>query len=496
MKIGEMLKKVGKKIKGFVSNKKKMVATVAVATTLVAGVFGLQAKQSAVANGTPRFNFLPGDAEMLRVAKVTDSGWNDPINANIGDKVAFLLYFHNGMLDTTATNTRVRVDLPVDQTNQLNMKSYIWSDQTPYITDTVVDGQIVGHTGATINLPTNGRIQYIPGSTMIFKDGSTTGVQIADGITTNSGVNIGDINGCWQYSGYVSFQANIYGQSNLVMNKQVAHAGDTTWHEEIAANPGDEIAYKIGVRNNGDVTAADVSLKDVLPQYMTYETGTSYIYTSAHPEGVKLADTLFSTGLAIPNVDPADAGVEYLTYKTRIASSIPTGSWELINTAKVFQAGVQKAQDQAKVVVTANRGLIIDKKVSNGIGGWVEQNTARMGDTETYRIIVRNSGNIAVTGVRVKDILPLFVNYIAGSTKVDGVAVSDQIITADGLLIGDLAPGAQKTITLQGKVVGCPPIGNSNLTNTGYTWATGVNQISDTAITVLTILAPVAPSIK
>lgn len=493
MKIRELLKRVGKGLKRFISNKRKMIATVALASTMVAGVFGLQAKQSVDATGTPRFNFLSGDKEMLRVKNVNDPDWADPINANIGDKVAFLLYFHNGVVNTTATNTRVRVDLPVDQTNQFNMKSYIWSDQTAYITDTVVDGNIVGHSGATINLPSNARIQYIPGSTMIFRDGAQTGTQIADGITTNSGVNIGDIQGCWQYSGYVSFQANIYGQSNLVMNKQVAHAGETIWHEEIAANPGDEIAYKIAVRNTGDIDAANVSLKDILPQYMSYEVGTSYIYTSVHPEGVKLDDTLFSTGLSIPNITPGDAGVEYLVYKTRIASSVPTGSWELINTAKVFQSGAIKAQDQAKVVVTANRGLIIDKKVSNGNGGWVEQNSAKIGDTITYRIIVRNTGNVTVNAVKVKDILPLYVNYIAGSTKINGITANDGIITSSGLNIGDLAPGAQKTITLQAKVYGCPPIGGYNLTNTGYTWAVGVNEVSDTAITIVNVSVPISP---
>ncbi|PIU24366.1 hypothetical protein COT12_01390 [Candidatus Berkelbacteria bacterium CG08_land_8_20_14_0_20_39_8] len=495
MNMRKIFSKIGKTIKDFVFDKKKMVAAVAVATTVATGVFGLQAHQKAVATGTPRFNFLQGDAEMLRVAKVSDSTWGDPINANVGDKVAFLLYFHNGMVDTTAHNTRVRVDLPIDQTSQLNMKSYIWSDETAYITDTVVDSKIVGHTGATINLPSHARIQYIPGSTMIFKNGATVGTQIADGITTNSGVNIGNINGCWQYSGYVTFQANLYGQSNIAMNKQVAHAGDTTWKEEIAANPGDEIAYKIGVRNNGDIDATKITVKDVLPQYMTSEAGTTYLYTKDHPKGIKVADSLYTTGLSLPNVAPGDAGVEYIVYKTRISSSVPAGSWELINTAKVFECNVEKAQDQAKVVVTANRGLIIDKKVAQG-DGWAEQNTAKLGDTITYRIIVRNTGNVADCAVRVKDILPTYVNYIAGTTKVNGVKVSDQIIASSGLLIGDLAPGASKTITLQGKIYGCPPVGGYNLTNTGYTWAEGVNQISDTAITTVNVVAPVSPSTK
>lgn len=494
MNIRNLFSKAGEKIKGLFSNKKKVIAVAAVCATIAAGSFAMQANKSASATATPRFNFLQGDVEMLRAAKTTSSTWGDPINANIGDRVAFILYYHNGMVNTVAHNTRVRVDLPVSQGSTLNMTSYIWSDETPYITDTVVNGQIVGRSGATINLPSNARIQYIPGSTMIFRNGSQTGVQIADGITTNSGVNIGSITGCWEFAGYVTFQADIYGQSNLVMNKQVAHAGEAAWHEEIAANPGDEISYKIGVRNNGDIDAANVVVKDVLPSYMTYSVGTSRIYTSAHPEGVLLPDTLFTTGINMPDVTPGDSGVEYITYKTRVSTSIPAGSWELINTAKVFQSGVEKAQDQAKVVVVANRGLVIDKKVSNGNGGWVEQNSAKLGDEITYRIIVRNTGNIATDSVLVRDILPVYVNYIAGSTKIDGTSASDQIITTGGLNIGNIAAGGQKVVTLRGRIYGCPPVGGYTLTNTGYTWASGITAISDTAVTIVSVSAPIAPS--
>jgi uncharacterized repeat protein (TIGR01451 family) len=373
------------------------------------------------------------------------------------------------------------------------MKSYLWSDETPYITDTVVDGNIVGHSGATINVPSNARIQYVPGSSMIFRNGATTGTQIADGITTDSGVNIGDIQGCWNYSGYVTFLADIYGQSNLSLVKKVAHPGEATWHNEINANPGDTAAYRLSVRNDGDITAASVTLKDTLPQYMTYEAGTTYYYTQAHPEGIKMADTLFTTGVSIPDVAPGDAGVTYISYRSAVSTAIPAGSWELINTAKVFQAGVQKGQDQAKVIVVADRGLIIEKTVSNGVS-WVEQNTAKLGDQVHYRIIVRNTGNIAVSNVRVRDILPVFVSYVTGSTKVDNVTVGDQIITTDGLLIGSLAPGAQKVITLRGTIYGCPPVGGYNLVNTGYAWGTGVSQINDSATTVVSVSAPIAPS--
>lgn len=493
MNIRKMFTKAGEKIKGLFSNKKKVIAAAAVCATIAVGSFAMQAERSADAAATPRFNFLQGDVEMLRVAKTTSSTWGDPISANVGDRVAFLFYYHNGVVDSVANHTKVRVDLPMEQGTALTATSYLWSQETAYITDTVVNNQIVGRTGATINTPTNARIQYVPGSTRWFPNGSQTATQMPDGIVSNSGLDLGSINGCWEYAGYVTFMADIYGQSELVMDKKVAHPGETTWHDEIIANPGDSVAYKLGIRNDGDITAENVTVKDILPTYMTYETGTTYYYTQAHPEGVKLPDTMFSTGVSIPNVVPDDAGITYITYRTRISTDIPEGAWALNNVAKVFMNGVEKDQDQAKVTVTCERGLVIDKKVSNGTS-WVEQSTARLGDEVYYRVIVRNTGNIAANNVLVRDVLPVYVNYIAGSTRVDGAVVGDQIITAGGLNIGNIAAGEQKVITLRGRIYGCPPVGGYTLTNTAYTWTSGITAISDTAVTIVNVTAPLAPT--
>ena len=494
MNVRNLFANVGERLKGFFTSRKKVLATVAVCATVAASVVGLQANRVAQSAGTPRFNFMQGDVEMLQVAKTTSgSTWGDPASANIGDRVAFLFYYHNGMENTVAHNTTLRVDLPVSQGTSLKATSYLWSSETAYITDTVVNGQIVGQSGATVNVPTNARIEYVPGTTRWFPNGSQTATQMPDGIVSASGLNIGDIQGCWPYAGYVTFLADINGQSKLVMDKKVAHPGESTWHDEIVANPGDSVAYSLGIRNDGDVTATQVSVKDILPSYMTYEPGTTFWYRhngGNAADDVQLPDTMFTTGVSL--IDAVPGNVIFVSYRVHVNSDIPAGTWALNNVAKVYQAGVEKDMDQAKVTVIANRGLIIDKMVSNGVS-WVEQNTAKLGDTVTYRIIVRNTGNIAVSGVYVRDILPVYVNYIAGSTKVDGALVSDQIITSAGLSLGNLAPGAQKVITLSGKIYGCPPVGGYTLVNTGYTHGTGVAEISNSATTIVNVSVPASP---
>lgn len=463
------------------------------------GVMTLPNDSAEIAKGqtspTPRFNFLQGDYQMLEVAKATDTTWSDPLNANIGDRVVFLLYYHNGIVGSTAHNTKARVDLPLNQTNQIVAKSWLWSDETEPISDTIVNGQIVGPSGATINLPSNGRIEYVAGSTSWYPNGTSTPTHIPDGIVSDGGINIGSIEGCWQFSGFLSFAADIKGPAQLVMDKNVAHPGDTTWAKEISAHPGDSVAYKLGIRNDGGTPATQVSVKDRLPTNMTYTPGTTFLYTKDHPEGIRQSDTLFTGGLVIPDISPEQSNVVYLTYKTKINVNMPAGSFILNNVAQVFMGGVEQDQDQAKVNVTAERGLTLDKKVSNGTS-WVEQSTAKLGDAISYRIVITNTGNTPIDNVVVRDALPVFVDYTPGSTRVDGAVAGDEIVSSTGLSLGTIASGGTKTITLSGIIVGCAPIGSSNLVNTAFIKGEGVVELSDSAVTVVTISAPSLPKVN
>ena len=441
---------------------------------------------------TPRFNFLSNDQEMLRMAKQDNPVWSDPVNAKPGDEVAFLVYYHNGVLDSVAHNTKVRVDLPLSQSNKLVAKSWLWSDETTPISDTVVDGQIVGLSGGTIDLPSESRIDYEPGTTKLFAENSQIPVSLPDGIVSESGVNIGSIAGCWQHAGFITFVARISGSAQLVMDKTVAHPGDPVWHNEISANPGDSIAYHLGIRNDGGTTAANVSVKDILPSYMSYETGTTYIYTKDHPEGIKQSDTLFGGGITLGSVTAGNDGITYVTYRVKLFTNMPAGSFVLSNIAKVYMNGVEQDQAQAKVLVSAARGLVISKYVSNGVS-WVKQNSGKLGDTLSYRIVIRNTGNIPLQAVMVKDALPVFVTYTSGSSRINNEQASDDIISANGLLVGTLAPGEQKTITLSGIIHGCPPIGGYDLINTAYARSDQMSEISDSADTVVNVSPLVAP---
>lgn len=94
----------------------------------------------------------------------------------------------------------------------------------------------------------------------------------------------------------------------------------------------------------------------------------------------------------------------------------------------------------------------VTKSVVEGVS------TIKVGETVTFKVRYENTGTMNQTNVVVKDVLPANLEYIAGSAKLynnnnpDGVAVNDDIISENGMNIGDYAGGSGwAEITYQAK---------------------------------------------
>ena len=76
-----------------------------------------------------------------------------------------------------------------------------------------------------------------------------------------------------------------------------------------------------------------------------------------------------------------------------------------------------------------------------------DSTTVKKGDVVTFKVRYENTGTMNQTNVVVKDSLPDSLEYVAGSAKLynnnnpDGTAVNDDIVTENGMNIGDYAGG-------------------------------------------------------
>lgn len=299
----------------------------------------------------PRFNYMEGDVEMLRGSKKGEANWRDPLNANPGEEIAVLFYFHNGILNSTATNTNLKVELPTGYAKDHFLKGYLSSEQTTAVTSTVVNGKIVGMAGLTINLSDQGALEYVSGSTKIYINGAQTGTPMPDGIITASGLNIGDIKGCWQYAGYITFLVRIKPVEiklpSLKMTKTVRNMtlNQTAFVKENAAQAGDILEYKIEYLNSGEGSAKNVVVRDILPANTQYIVDSAIIFDNGSES--KLSDSLVGDGITIASIDANKGG--HIIFKVRVSQNI-AASEVLINTAFI-DYGKKTISDTTKTTI-------------------------------------------------------------------------------------------------------------------------------------------------
>lgn len=215
-------------------------------------------------------------------------------------------------------------------------------------------------------------------------------------------------------------------------------------------NPGSPITYVMSVSNGGAAPATDVVVMAATP------TGTRYVPDSATRDGVRIPD---GTGADGNPVAPANGGV-------RIASIAPGGEVQVTFTVTVPTTATvgQVITAEATATATATTPTKASKTHTVAPGPVLDlvltasptPDTATPAGTRiTYTATLRNTGQEPAEDVRVTADTPRDTAYVAGSTRVDGVAVRDRSTDPNplssvhgGLVIGDLAPdGEPVTIT-------------------------------------------------
>lgn len=242
----------------------------------------------------PKFNWLPDDNKFL-TGKVEGSNldYADPVTANTGDVLDVSLFYHNGVENSTAVNTVIKATLPNDLSKQHIISGSVKADNSAEFTGNM-----------TVNSDTNTKLAFVPGSVKWYPNRMDTqdpvGANLPNGqngdTIVTTGINIGDIQGCWQFSGHVKFKVKLSGEAivpkaTLQIIKDVRKANTDAFIDRVIANPGNQVEYRITVRNiDGVVSAHNLNVADTLPQGVTYVGPTNLRThngtTSTLPDGI------------------------------------------------------------------------------------------------------------------------------------------------------------------------------------------------------------------
>jgi uncharacterized repeat protein (TIGR01451 family) len=360
------------------------------------------------------------------------------------------------MENTVAHNTRLRADLPQEASNQLTVDGYLWADNASAISDTAV-----------VNVSQPQMLEYVPGSTKWFPDQSQTGQTVADGITSANGLNIGDIQGCWPYAGFVTFRAKLVTPPapDLVKSKSAYNVTQSANAESVVARPNDLIRYSLTVTNNGSANG-NIVIEDDIASVLRY---------------AQLVDngggTLNGSTISWPESTVQDGQSVTKTFKVRVKENIPANQTvHLINTYG------NRVNVPARRDVSINPGMNVIKKVRNvtqGETNYVNRNSANPGDILEYEIRISNQGDINLEDLVVEDALPAKLNYSEGSARIgygsdSNTPISDSIV-GNGVNLGQLTSSGDHQsirIEIRGTV-------KSNLTEGEYTLVNRVEGQTD-----------------
>ena len=273
------------------------------------------------------------------------------VNIEEGKTYIVRMYIHNNNpkgLNAVAKDVTAQVDLPNLVSSEARITGFInASNATP------------SRYWDSLNLKSaDGRsfyLDYIEGSALFENNVWKNGITLSDSLVTSAGVKLGydkldgNLPGCYQYSGVVTFKIKPVFENTSIM-KKVRKQGDQEWKESIDAKVGDTVEYQIHYKNLNDSRTTNVVVSDSLPTNMEYVKGTTTLYRSDIPKGaVYNEDKILTAGVNIGNY--AVRGDGYIRFLAKVVDkNLACGNNRLINWAKASANGFA-IQDNADVYV-------------------------------------------------------------------------------------------------------------------------------------------------
>lgn len=181
--------------------------------------------------------------------------------------------------------------------------------------------------------------------------------------TTGSGANLGNIKGCTEYSGWVTFQVKInFDDFSLDKSVRFNGQGASDWKKQIDAKTGDIVDFKLVYDHNGTGTQNNVTIVDKLPEGLEYVVGSTRIKNFLHQDYPFVKDlnaeldtaerNITTTGLNIGNyVGNANAAVTFSARVTDAEKLAACGKNSLTNLATVYTEYDGTRSSTASVVV-------------------------------------------------------------------------------------------------------------------------------------------------
>jgi uncharacterized repeat protein (TIGR01451 family) len=340
------------------------VAIVAAAIIVPVAVFayGPERPTYTYANPAPHITFnsitdnpnIGDERNFVRIREDGVGNYGDNTNLEPGKVYQVSVYYHNNAaanLNLVATNTKLRMELPgvvKPGVNAVLAGNISASNATP---GTVWD-EAYGKNATSGDIA----LRYVADSATFTSNGEIDGQKLPNTLFT-TGANLGynsqngEVPGCNQYAGYVTFKFRV-DQPNFTLKKEVNVDGKT-WVKNATTQPGSTIQYRITYQNTGTTQQDNVSLRDMLPNHVSYVAGSSLIANATTGGQYKSTlDGITTKGYNAGSYQPK--GNVYFKFSAKVAAkeALACGVNTLKNIARATTSGGYKEDD---ATVTVNK---------------------------------------------------------------------------------------------------------------------------------------------
>ena len=196
-------------------------------------------------------------------------------------------------------------------------------------------------------------LRYVPGSATIHNGGTTNGSVLPSNLFTEGGTYlgynklIGNLPGCAEYSGYITYTL-VAEKTSATLEKKVSLDG-TTWADTVNAKPGDYVTYRVKFENTGNTNLTNVIFKVVHDNGLTLRTGSTKIFNLANQNGKQIDDIIDISGYNTG--DLAAGALVQVIYQAQVSTDKTYCKKTLKNTITASYNSNQNQKDSANVVV-------------------------------------------------------------------------------------------------------------------------------------------------
>lgn len=231
------------------------------------------------------------------------------------------------------------------------------------------------------------------------------------------------------------------------------------------ASVGDTLTYTIWYTNTGNTSASNITLIDTIPNNTSFVTNSVTIGGVSQP-GATVAPP---TGLQVGNVG-AGATVS-VTFEV-VVLTIPTPN-PIPNSGSSVYGYVVNPTTGTPTTVTIQTNTVTTQ-INTAIIGITKSASASssiVGETLTYTMTLRNSGNTTASTIVMYDTIPNGTTFVADTVRVNGIqqlGISPQI---NGVNIPTLPVGGVATVTFDVLIHTVPipnPTSNTAITTYSY----------------------------